>query len=560
MAKAELSSLSAQTKLMPLRHKAESGSLSAQTKLMPLRHKSLMVLGCGSGAGKSLVVAALCRIFADRGIRVAPFKAQNMALNSYITAEGGEIGRAQALQAEAARVEPTVDMNPILLKASGDMSSQVIVKGTVKATMKAQEYYAYKKQAWEAVTSSYKRLSKQFDLIVMEGAGSPAEINLMDNDIVNVAAAKLAKAPAILVGDIDKGGVFASLYGTVKLLGRDSRRVKAFIINKFRGDPEILRPGLDMIKERTGKPVIGVLPYIKEIGLPEEDGLALYQGKRGKNAGQIRIVVVRLSFISNFTDFDPLLGENDVEVIFSSNPSDIENAHIVIIPGTKNTAKDLLFLKESGLDESIRKAYSKGTQIIGMCGGYQILGKKLYDQFGVESTHKEIEGIGLLNIETTLEPIKTTCQVEGSLASGAWRTSEDRTVGFSDREISAVARQPLKGYEIHMGTSTGDIGLFELRRVVNHAEGADSAFRNPQSAIVLDGSRNANCWGTYVHGIFENDAFRRAIINHSRKMQGLPPVESRLEYALLKDRAIDSLAGIVKENIDMEFIARMVGL
>jgi adenosylcobyric acid synthase len=537
-----------------------------------------MVLGTGSGAGKSLIVAAFCRIFADRGMGVAPFKAQNMALNSYITAEGGEMGRAQALQAEAARVTATVDMNPILLKASGDMSSQVIVQGTVKATMRAREYYAYKKEAWEAVTSSYKRLSGQYDLIVMEGAGSPAEINLMDKDIVNMAAAKLAKAPAVLVGDIDKGGVFASLYGTVKLLGRDSRHIKAFIINKFRGDAEILRPGLDMIRERTGKPVIGVLPYIKEIGLPEEDGLALYQGKRGKNAGQIRIVIVRLGFISNFTDFDPLLSEEDVEVIFSSNPADIENAHIVIIPGTKNTAKDLLFLKQSGLDESIRRAYSKGMQIIGVCGGYQILGNKLYDPLSVESGHKEIDGLGLLNIETTIEPIKTTCQVEGSLVSGSWIAAERKAATFSDQELSYIGCQPLKGYEIHMGTSTGDINLFELRRRVRQSdignrmpvnrkrnrstppEAGPSAIRNPQSEIVLDGSKKGNCWGTYIHGIFENDAFRRAIINHSRKVQGLAPVDSTIQYAALKDQAIDSLARIVKENVDMDFITRMVGL
>jgi adenosylcobyric acid synthase len=522
-----------------------------------------MILGTGSGAGKSLIVAALCRIFKDAGVNVAPFKAQNMALNSYITAEGGEIGRAQALQAEAARIEPTVDMNPILLKASGDMSSQVIVQGTVRATMKAREYYAFKKEAWEAVTSSYRRLSRQYDLIVMEGAGSPAEINLMDSDIVNMAAAKQAKAPTILVGDIDKGGVFASLYGTVKLLGRDGRHIKAFIINKFRGDVEILRPGLDMITERTGKPVIGVLPYIKEIGLPEEDGLALYQGKRGKHAGQIRIVVVRLNFISNFTDFDPFLSEEDVEVIFSSNAADIENAHIVIIPGTKNTAKDLLFLKQSGLDESIGKAYSKGMQIIGMCGGYQILGKKLYDPLCVESTHKEMDGIGLLNIETTLEPVKTTSRVEGSLVPGAWAGAECNTVSFSHQEITAVQRHPLKGYEIHMGTSKGDINLFELRRIVKgsalHAPVPDEC-PGSRFTSILDGSRNGNCWGTYLHGIFENDAFRRAIINHSRKAQGLPPGDSTVQYAAMKDQAIDRLAHIVKENVDMDFIRRIVGL
>ncbi|MEK6581372.1 MAG: cobyric acid synthase, partial [Nitrospirota bacterium] len=322
--------------------------------------KSLMIQGTGSGTGKSLIVTALCRIFRDMGINVAPFKAQNMALNSYITNDGGEIGRAQALQAEAARIEPAVDMNPILLKASGDMGSQVIVHGKVHATMKAREYYAFKKNAWQAVKESFKRLSGKYELIVMEGAGSPAEINLMDVDIVNMAAAKYAKAPVILVGDIDKGGVFASLYGTVKLLGKDSRHIKAFIINKFRGDFGILKPGLEMIKAKTGKQVIGVLPYIKDIGLPEEDGLSLGQGARGRGQGakEIKIVVVRLQYISNFTDFDPFLCEQDVELVYSSNPADIENADIVIIPGSKNTMKDFMLLKETFLDKSIKQAYS----------------------------------------------------------------------------------------------------------------------------------------------------------------------------------------------------------
>ena len=270
-----------------------------------------MVQGTGSGAGKSLIVAALCRIFRDKGISVAPFKAQNMALNSAITRDGGEMGRAQVLQAEAARVEPTVDMNPILLKASGEMGSQVIIHGKIHSSMKATEYYAFKQTAWESVKESYDRLSGHYELIILEGAGSPAEINLMDVDIVNMAAAKYAKAPVLLVGDIEKGGVFASLFGTVKLLGRQSRHIKGFIINKFRGDPAILKRGLDMLYEKTGKPVIGVLPYIRDIGLPEEDGLGVVQDCQGSGArrrseiGQIKVVVVRLPYMSNFTDFDP---------------------------------------------------------------------------------------------------------------------------------------------------------------------------------------------------------------------------------------------------------------
>jgi adenosylcobyric acid synthase len=512
--------------------------------------KALMIQGTGSGAGKSLIVAALCRIFRDMGVNVAPFKAQNMALNSYITLEGGEIGRAQALQAEAARIEPIIDMNPVLLKASGDMGSQVVIQGKVHSTMKAKEYYAFKKTAWEAVKESFERLSQKYEFIIMEGAGSPAEINLMDVDIVNMSMAKHVKAPVILIGDIDKGGVFASLYGTIKLLGRDSKHIKAFIINKFRGDLGILSPGLEMIKNRTGKPVIGVLPYIKDIGLPEEDGLALSVERRAssvKRQGEIKIIILKLQYIANFTDFDPFLYEPDVELVYSNNPADIENADIVIIPGTKNTVKDLLFLKDRHLEDSIKRAYAKGVQIIGMCGGYQMLGKKIYDPYCVESNHKEIDGIGLLNIETTFEKIKVTARVEAILQKTEGRTQNtDKKNLFSDFcPLTSV----LKGYEIHMGTSKGDISLFKISRITHHAS---------RITDVFDGSINNNCWGTYIHGIFENDQYRRGIINNVRKSKNLPPLDSTVRYSEIKDRAIDNLAHVVKKNIDMDFIKRLV--
>lgn len=505
-----------------------------------------MIQGTGSGAGKSLIAAALCRIFSNEGLNVAPFKAQNMALNSYVTSEGGEIGRAQALQAEACRLEASVDMNPVLLKASGEMGSQVIIHGKVHSTMKAQEYYAFKKTAWEAVTASYDRLSNKHEIIIMEGAGSPAEINLMDVDIVNMSAAKYAKAPVLLVGDIDKGGVFASIYGTVKLLGRDSRHIKGYFINKFRGDMTILQPGLEMIEKSTKKPVAGVLPYIKDIGLPEEDGLFFERFKQFKKLEpfkQIKIVVVRLQYISNFTDFDPFAYESDVELIYSSSPADIENTDIVIIPGSKNTVKDLLFLKNSGLDISIKRAYAKGVQIIGICGGYQMLGKKIYDPHCVESNHKEIEGIGLLNVETTFDKEKTTCRVEAMLS-----------VKRGGAEASAC--ELLKGYEIHMGQSTGDIGIFDSRRILKTSE--LSNFQT--SAPLKDGSMNGNCWGTYIHGIFENDWFRRHVINSSRVKKGFPKIDSEVIYSEIKDRAIDRLAGIVRANIDIDFVKKIMGL
>jgi adenosylcobyric acid synthase len=513
--------------------------------------RPLMIQGTGSGAGKSLVAAAFCRIFRDLGLKVAPFKAQNMALNSYVTIEGGEIGRAQALQAEAAGIEPSVDMNPVLLKASGEMGSQVVLQGKVHSTMKARQYYAFRKEAWEAVRTSYAKLSRNRDMVVIEGAGSPAEINLMDVDIVNMAMARHARAPVLLVGDIDKGGVFASLYGTVKLLGRDSRRIKAFVINKFRGDPAILRPGLDMIRKRTGVPVVGVIPYIRDLGLPEEDGLALgrdgfTQPAQASGGNAIRIVVVKLQYISNFTDFDPFYHETDVEILYSARASDIENADLVIVPGTKNTVKDLLLLRERSLDTSIRNAYKRGNMVMGMCGGYQMLGRKIFDPHGVESSHCEIEGMGLLDIETTFGKEKRTCRVEAEIING-------KELGVNSNATKAPT---LKGYEIHMGESTGDVRLFNIRRTPS-----DSSSLTSHSSQVLDGSQKGTCWGTYLHGVFDNDLFRRDILNLLRTRKGLARLEEpTCSYADIRDKAIDRLAAVVRTNIDMDFIGEMIGL
>jgi adenosylcobyric acid synthase len=381
-------------------------------------------------------------------------------------------------------------------------------------------------------------------LIVLEGAGSPAEINLMDVDIVNMAAAKYAKASVLLVGDIEKGGVFASLFGTVKLLGRQSRHIKGFIINKFRGDPAILELGLDMIYEKTGKPVIGVLPYIYDIGLPEEDGLAFQKvsksGSQVLDFEAIKVVVIRLKYMSNFTDFDPLQIEPDVELVYSTNPADIEHADLVIIPGSKNTVKDLMWLNEHGLDALIKRAYAKGSQIIGLCGGYQMLGKKIFDPYAVESTKKAVDGLGLLDIETTFERKKTTCQVEaecllpGMCPSGAL---------------------PLLGYEIHMGESKGDVGVFKIKRLSSETERQTS-----NGERILDGSQKENCLGTYIHGIFENDLFRRSILNMIRARKGLAPLSDICSYSGIKEKALNKLAGIVSEYADMEFIERLAGL
>ncbi len=543
--------------------------------------KALMIQGTGSGVGKSLIVSGLCRIFRDIGINVAPFKAQNMALNSFITKEGGEIGRAQALQAEAAGIEPSVDMNPILLKASGEAGCQVIINGKVHSNMKAQEYYEFKKEAWVAVTQAYERLSKKYNLIVIEGAGSPAEINLRDAEIVNMRVARYTGAPVILVGDIDRGGVFASLYGTIELLKNspdhpsssflsprrirlsaekegkgglqaanslcDADYIKAFIINKFRGDMSILNPGLKMIYEKTGRHVICVIPYLGNLRLHEEDGISLerssyFTHRSSSVTRHFKIVVLRLRYIANFTDFAPFLYEPDVELIYSLRDADIENADLIIIPGSKNTVKDLLLLKENGIEEIVKRAVKKGIPLIGICGGYQMLGEKIFDPLGMESSHKEVKGFGLLDIETTIEKTKLTSQVEAQIVSGKMPdlfslNSEPRTPNF------------LRGYEIHMGVSKGDVGLFRLFRLAPRAS---------HLAPVLDGSAKGNVWGTYIHGIFDNDQFRRSLINSLRVKKGLKPIEGIVDYSNSRDDALNAWAKILKENMDMKFIEGLI--
>ena len=508
--------------------------------------KALMIQGTGSGVGKSLIVAGLCRIFRDQGIEVAPFKAQNMALNSFITKEGGEIGRAQAYQAEAARVEPDVDMNPVLLKATGEAGCQVILNGKVHANMRADEYYAFKEHAWSAVTTAYERLSQKHDLIIIEGAGSPAEINLANDEVVNMSVARHTGAPVLLVGDIDKGGVFASLYGTIALLDSDADYIKAFIINKFRGDLNILKPGLVMIEERTSRPVLGVIPYLGDLGLHEEDGIPLerlWWSSNGKFAGpKLKIVVVRLRYISNFTDFDPFLYEPDVELVYSLRDADIEHADLVIIPGSKNTVQDLLFMRESGIEASIKRAAAKGVPIVGICGGYQMLGQKILDPYGIESVHQEIDGLGLLDVETLLERTKVTAQVEAvsSAECGAWNAEWQ-------------SKETLKGYEIHMGRTYGDIGLFKLRRLISHF-----ALRTPHSEFISDGSQKGVVWGTYVHGIFDNDHFRRGLINTLRVKRGLTQTDAVTDFTKARDIALDKWAEVLKDTLDMGFIRDLV--
>lgn len=484
--------------------------------------RSLMIQGTCSGAGKSLLTAGLCRIFSDMGVKVAPFKSQNMALNSFATADGAEIGRAQALQAEAARVLPTYDMNPVLLKATGESASQVIVHGKAVGNMTAKEYYGYRDVAWQAVTQSLERLRAEYELIIIEGAGSPAEINLADVEIVNMRVARHLQSPVLLVGDIDRGGVFASLYGTVALVGDDARLIKGFIINKFRGDQAILDPGIDMLRARTGIPTLGVLPHVRDVGIEDEDGMSLPGQIKSGCTGGLRVVVVRTDFISNFTDLLPFSYEPDVELIFTDSAEHIEGADLIILPGTKNTIKDLTLIRTRGIEDAIKRAASRGIPVVGVCGGYQMLGRAISDPLGIEGPCGDVMGMGLLDVDTVLEGKKVVTQASASTSLFGGCAS-------------------LVGYEIHMGATTGDVGAFTLSRM---------------GETIPDGSLKGNVWGTYLHGIFDNDELRAKVLAPIRQRKGLGATNVR--FRALRDRAIDAWADNLRAHLDIEFIKGLI--
>ena len=499
--------------------------------------KAIMIQGTGSHVGKSLIVTALCRIFRQDGYKVAPFKAQNMALNSAITKDGGEIGRAQALQAMAAGIDPSVDMNPILLKANSDMGSQVIIRGKVAGNMSAREYFSFKEKAWEVICASYKKLSEEYDLIVIEGAGSPAEINL--EDIVNMRVARMADAPVILIGDIDKGGLFASIVGTMELLARDDReRVAGFMINKFRGDESLLKGGIDFIEERYRIPLLGTIPYLKELGLPEEDGVALERSQESGVSSQkkINIFIVRLPHISNFTDLDPFKFESDVNVRYVTDPSEFaesDRVDLLIIPGSKNTIDDLSCLIESGIAGKIKEFHTRGGRIIGICGGYQMLGMSIEDPDHLESSRGSIAGLGLLPVKTILEPEKITSMDKAEVISSPLTP---HTSPLTD----------LSGYEIHMGRTRLLDGARPIFRVF---ERSGEKVDLPDGAISKDGM----VWGTYIHGIFDNDSFRHQLLEEIRREKnissGIPE-----NYSAHLEANLNKLASLVRERIDLSRI------
>ncbi|MDD5561310.1 MAG: cobyric acid synthase [Candidatus Omnitrophica bacterium] len=498
-----------------------------------MKAKTLQVCGTGSGVGKSVIVSALCRIFLQEGYRVAPFKAQNMALNSFVTREQGEIGRAQATQAQAARIEATVDMNPVLIKPTSDVGAQVIVLGKPIGNMNALRYTKYKSRLLKTVRSSFRKLAGDYEIVVIEGAGSPAEINLKSHDIVNLKMAAYAKAPVILVGDIDKGGFFAWIVGTLALLTPKERSmIKGIIVNKFRGDINLLKPGIDFLERRTGIKVLGVIPYYKDIKIAEEDAVPLDNFKDssdGRNP-RINIDVVYLPHISNFTDFDALEKEPDVRLRYAKTPEELNKPDVIIIPGTKNTISDLRYLMKSGFIKMILSIIKSDKAVIlaGICGGYQMLGRRISDKHGMETRRRQMPGLNLLPVETSLKLDKTLAQVEA-------------------KEL--ISGLKLSGYEIHHGLTriTGKCDpLFEV------FECNGKEIRYTEGAI----SKDRRILGTYIHGIFDAGAFRRNFLNRIRMKKGWPALAVKENFN--PDKEFDKLAQLVRENIDMSLLHKII--
>lgn len=528
-----------------------------------MKGRTLMIQGTASDVGKSLLTAALCRIFRQDGHAAAPFKSQNMALNSYVTPDGLEIGRAQGMQADACGIAATTDMNPILLKPTGDRSAQVVVHGK---PLRDYDAVAYREQmlplAEPIVKDALARLREKYDPVVIEGAGSPAEINLKDRDIVNMRLAAWADAPVVLVADIDRGGVFAFIVGTLELLTPEERdRVKGFVINKFRGDVSLLKPGLDWLEERTGKPVLGVVPYLRGLVLEEEDSASL-EGKRSAppvvpSAHSLDIAVIRLPRLSNVSDFDPLLAEPDVRVRYVASPAEWGSPDAVIFPGSKSTMEDLRFVRESGLEAKALSYASSGGHIVGICGGYQMLGVSLRDPGGVESGREQMEGIGLLPVDTVFAADKRTVRVAGTVEA---------------EFVPGAKGLAVEGYEIHMGRTVCADSAERLFRLCAALAGEQEYW---------DGtcSKERKVWGTYLHDIFHNDGLRTVWLDELRREKGPAVPGSRsgpamaapsggsgfeavsnavaVRFRELREREFDRLADHVRRHVD---IARLYGI
>jgi cobyric acid synthase CobQ/L-threonine-O-3-phosphate decarboxylase len=519
-----------------IRNKKENQQFcEALSTILPAKRKqkaikktpALMFQGTSSNAGKSILTAALCRILLQDGVQVAPFKAQNMSLNSFVTMDGLEMGRAQVVQAQAARLEPDVLMNPILLKPNSDTGSQVIVRGTPLGNMSVMDYVAYKKQAMSIVSGCYDELASQYQVIILEGAGSPGEVNLKSHDIVNMRMARHADSPVILVGDIDRGGVYASFVGHMEVFNQWERQLVAgFLVNRFRGKKELLQDAHEYVKNHTGKDVLGVIPYLFNHGIPEEDSVSfkdgLFEGTK-PDQDHVEIAVISFPHISNFTDLEPFINEPDVYLRIVSHPDKLGDPDVIILPGSKNVIGDLAFMQSTGMDAAIQKFAEYGGEIIGICGGYQMLGTSIKDPYGIESKQKSISALSLIDMQTVLATDKTLTRKNGT---------------------HILSGQPVIGYEIHHGlTKCSSKPLF---------------FYDDKSSCgtVSDGK---NIWGSYLHGLFDSDLFRRWFIDTMRKQKGYTSYDGPM-YTYDLEPAFDRLADTVRQGMDMDRVYKLLGL
>ena len=497
----------------------------------------VMIQGTGSSVGKSFIAAGLCRMFARDGFSVAPFKAQNMSLNSAVTPDGLEIGRAQAVQADAAMTAPTVEMNPVLLKPEGDMSSQLVLMGEMDGSLRSMDFPDRKRRLWGAVTSSLDALRSRFDIVVIEGAGSPAEINLRQGDIVNMEVALYARAPVLLVGDIDKGGVFAALYGTLALISKRERELVAgFIINKFRGDVDLLKPGLDMFEDMVGKPVIGVLPYLADVYVPEEDSpkMARVSSNTGANegGGALDVAVVALPRMANFDEFDPLARRRGVRLRYIRNRAEFGSPDLLILPGSKTTAADLAHLRRTRMEADVRRHVDAGLPVIGVCAGMQMLGASISDPHGVESDTPRVDGMGVLDIDTEFARRKTTARVNGVVEGGFGLLAGADGMAFS-------------GYEIHVGVTASRGGAAAALR----SDGGDAVgFLNPSGRAL----------GTCVHDLFKNGGLTERILQNAAEMSGAAIRPETDTFS--QDAEYDKLANYLRQNLDTGMIYGAMGL
>ena len=507
------------------------------TKQQP---QTLMFMGTSSHVGKSILVTALCRIFHRQGRHVAPFKAQNMALNSYVTRDGLEMGRAQVAQAEAAGLAPSADMNPVLLKPTGNACSQVIVDGKPIGNLSAKAYHKGKSvELWGNVTAALGRLAEHYDTLVIEGAGSPAEINLKEDDIVNMRVARYLHAPVLLVADIDRGGSLASLVGTLELLSPEERAlVRGLVINKFRGDVTLLQPAVTFLEKKTGKPVLGIVPYLEDIGIDDEDSVSLEEKEKAEAASkkekEITLAVIETPKISNFTDFEALADEPDVELVYVKTVAELRAAHpdAILLPGSKNTTEDLLHIKKHGLAGGIAEAVAGGTPLIGICGGYQMLGSEIRDPQHTESSHDGVQGLGYLPMITTFEAEKRTVQVKADCPG----------LEFLD---GALVAKGMPGYEIHMGRT-------EFTAPVRHP--FHITWQGAERVNLWDGALrdDGQVFGTYLHGVFDHDGFRRQFLNVLRHKKGLELLPIQRNLRREKEKAYDRLADTVQQALDMK--------